>query len=331
MARRFRAERIKLLTEVIGMNGNTKHLVFGLCMTIALLGAFVGGASAATVYGEAVKFKGVVTGSPDFGGAVGTGGVNVQIDEIFSDPTGNLEIEDVVTVTWYIVPPFADINAAIGDRVEVYGEYCDIEDVPDWWSDVGEHWTYLNTSDNYLKRLIKFNGTAIEYFEASMPGALWGWIVSVDEVISGPQPCSNQLNVTLQAVPPPWGYMDPNITEGDKVEVYGDYYEDQDGCGVSLVGSEDYYIIRRLMEGDVNLDKHVTITDAMYIAQYKAGLRSLSADQLKCADTTDADGVTISDAMHIAQWRVDPDGNLGILFKPLWESPADDDMLKPVR
>jgi hypothetical protein len=86
-----------------------------------------------------------------------------------------------------------------------------------------------------------------------------------------------------------------------------------------------------LMEGDVNLDEHVTITDAMYIAQYKAGLRSLSADQLKCADTTDADGVTISDAMHIAQWRVDPDGNLGILFKPLWQSPADDDMLKPVR
>ena len=28
------------------MNENTKHLVFGLCMAIALLGAFVGGASA---------------------------------------------------------------------------------------------------------------------------------------------------------------------------------------------------------------------------------------------------------------------------------------------
>ncbi len=40
-------ERIALLTEVIGMNENTKHLVFGLCMAIALLGACVGGASAA--------------------------------------------------------------------------------------------------------------------------------------------------------------------------------------------------------------------------------------------------------------------------------------------
>jgi hypothetical protein len=35
-----------LLIEVVKMNGNTKHLVFRLCMAIALLGAFMGGASA---------------------------------------------------------------------------------------------------------------------------------------------------------------------------------------------------------------------------------------------------------------------------------------------
>lgn len=29
------------------MNGTTKHLIFGLCIAIALLGAFAGGASAA--------------------------------------------------------------------------------------------------------------------------------------------------------------------------------------------------------------------------------------------------------------------------------------------
>ena len=33
---------------------------------------------------------------------------------------------------------------------------------------------------------------------------------------------------------------------------------------------------------------------------------------------------------HIAQWKADPDGTLGVLFKPLWESSADDDMLEPV-
>ena len=90
---------------------------------------------------------------------------------------------------------------------------------------------------------IKFTGTAIEYDDnGGMPGSSWGWTVSVGEMISGPQPCSNQLDVTLVAVFSPCGYMDPNIVEGDKIEVYGDYYEDQSGCGVSLIGSEDYYI-----------------------------------------------------------------------------------------
>ena len=38
----------------------------------------------------------------------------------------------------------------------------------------------------------------------------------------------------------------------------------------------------------------------------------------------------MADAMHIAQWKADPAGTLGVLFKRLWESPADDDMLEPV-
>jgi len=79
-----------------------------------------------------------------------------------------------------------------------------------------------------------------------------------------------------------------------------------------------------LMEGDVSMDMHVTMVDAMFIAQFKAGTKSLNASQLKCADTTDEGAVTMTDAMHIAQWRA------GIPFKPLWESPADDDMLPPV-
>ncbi|HEY9245821.1 MAG TPA: hypothetical protein VIO11_03145, partial [Candidatus Methanoperedens sp.] len=37
-----------------------------------------------------------------------------------------------------------------------------------------------------------------------------------------------------------------------------------------------YQYIPSLMEGDVNLNWHVTITDAMFIAQYLAGLRSLT-------------------------------------------------------
>ena len=80
----------------------------------------------------------------------------------------------------------------------------------------------------------------------------------------------------------------------------------------------------QLMEGDVSMDKRVTMVDAMFIAQYKAGIRSLNESQLKCADTTDDGKVTMLDAMHIAQWKA------GVPFKPLWESPADDDMLEPV-
>ena len=85
-----------------------------------------------------------------------------------------------------------------------------------------------------------------------------------------------------------------------------------------------------LMEGDVNMNGCVGISDAMLIAQYTAGLRTLNESQLKCADTNDDGEVTISDAMHIAQYTVDPDGSKGVLHKPLWESPADDDMMKPV-
>jgi hypothetical protein len=84
-----------------------------------------------------------------------------------------------------------------------------------------------------------------------------------------------------------------------------------------------------LMEGDVTLDGCVDIVDAMFIAQWVVGLRTLSADQLTCADTFDDGAPDIADAMHIAQWVVDPDGTLGVLIVPLWQAPADNNMLHP--
>ena len=84
-----------------------------------------------------------------------------------------------------------------------------------------------------------------------------------------------------------------------------------------------------LMEGDVNGDHSTNIIDAMYIAQYTVGVRSLDAIALMCADTNDDGSVNIVDAMHIAQFTVDPNGSGGVLFKPLWESPADDGLLNP--
>lgn len=98
----------------------------------------------------------------------------------------------------------------------------------------------------------------------------------------------------------------------------------------SLGAEEEEGVTPTLMEGDVTLDKHVSMTDAMFVAQWYVGLRTLDADQLKCADTFDDGSVGMSDAMHIAQWYVDPTGGLGVLKVPLWESPGDDDMLHPV-
>ena len=88
---------------------------------------------------------------------------------------------------------------------------------------------------------------------------------------------------------------------------------------------EDGIVVRSaLMEGDVNMNGCVGISDAMLIAQYTAGLRTLNESQLKCADTDDDGDVDILDAMLIAQYTVDS------AYKPLWESPADEDMLMPV-
>ncbi len=248
------------------MNIRIKQLVFGFCVAIVVLGASTGGACA-----EDVTYRGVVTGFPDFGGAVGTGGANVRIDEILSDPAGNLKIGDAVTATWLIVPPFADISVAVGDSVEVCGEYRDITEMPEHWSDVEKHWTDLSTPEHYLVGLdIRFSGTAIEYIEATMPGAPWGWVVQVDEVLSGPQPCNDQLNVTTASVAPPWGYMDPDITKGDQVYVYG-RYTSQDGCDVSLIGSDDYYIKRSSPCNPGNGDSEIIAPDALKILQIVAG------------------------------------------------------------
>ena len=94
-----------------------------------------------------------------------------------------------------------------------------------------------------VKEEIKFIGTAIKFYKGEMCGAPDYWTVSIDKRIKGPQPCSNQLDVcTYQAINYVFGYEDPNIKEGDEVEVYGKYYQYSDMCSTTLCGSENYYI-----------------------------------------------------------------------------------------
>lgn len=115
--------------------------------------------------------------------------------------------------------------------------------------------------------------------------------------------------------------------DSDTIEVCADNEDvvsecdETNNCETNIIG---------LMEGDVNLDWHVTMVDALFIAQYRITGKTLTASQLKCADTTDEGTVDMIDALQIAQWRFDPDGSLGILFKPLWDEEKDADMLPPV-
>lgn len=71
-------------------------------------------------------------------------------------------------------------------------------------------------------------------------GATW-WLVRVERVISGPQPCAHELKVvtwTSAAPPVEWGYVDPAIKPNDKVHVYGRYVtEAGEGCFVTLAWS----------------------------------------------------------------------------------------------
>jgi hypothetical protein len=98
---------------------------------------------------------------------------------------------------------------------------------------------------------------------------------------------------------------------------------DSDGDAIGRGVTDGMFTILALMEGDVTLNSHVTITDAMFIAQYEVGYRTLTADQLVCADTTDEGVVDVVDALLIARWLVDP-------TTALWDATADAGLLQPV-
>ena len=95
--------------------------------------------------------------------------------------------------------------------------------------------------------------------------------------------------------------------------------------GLSVVNDTETITVTTgiLMEGDVTLDMHVTLKDSTLIKQYMAGLKDLTSDQRKCADTWDDDDVTLKDSTFIKQWLVDPTTSL-------WDPIEDADMLEPV-
>ena len=84
------------------------------------------------------------------------------------------------------------------------------------------------------------------------------------------------------------------------------------------------FTVAKLMEGDVtDINTCVSLKDSTLIKLYLVEMQTLDPDQLECADTYDDGDVTLKDSTVIKFWLVDPD-------YPLWESPADDHMMKPV-
>lgn len=59
-----------------------------------------------------------------------------------------------------------------------------------------------------------------------------------------------------------------------------------------------------VIKGDVNGDNQITTVDALLIAQYTVGMKTLSASQLAAADVNNDGQVTIVDALFIAQYTV---------------------------
>jgi hypothetical protein len=91
---------------------------------------------------------------------------------------------------------------------------------------------------------VRIEGTAVEKFERI--GA-WGWVVSVDNVMSGPEELAGkEISAYLTSANPaeyPPGSIDGDIVAGDRVAVYGSLKTIGPGdYDILLVGSEEYYI-----------------------------------------------------------------------------------------
>jgi hypothetical protein len=149
---------------------------------------------------------------------------------------------DIIRVTTFqsTAPPWgsADPEVKAGDKVWVSGSYRE---------DGGCSVTLQGSEEYYLRKYpdeIKFEGLALGHHNTTLLGGGPQWSVKVEKVISGPEPCSDQLNITTSAALYPfvWGSVEEGIREGDRLEVFAAYHPAQDRCWATLYGWEKYYI-----------------------------------------------------------------------------------------
>ncbi len=95
----------------------------------------------------------------------------------------------------------------------------------------------------------RFDGKVVQVYLYPR-GGVYGWNISITRVYQGPESINTTVSVgvvtynEVVSVLPSLraGYVDPNITLGDQVQVYGLLSQNTGKLSVTLNGSENYYI-----------------------------------------------------------------------------------------
>lgn len=166
----------------------------------------------------------------------------VKVNEVLMGPEPCAE--EIRVVTYQATPPpwgTADSDLLEGDKVWINGRYQTEEQ--------GCEITLQGSDEYYLRKYpaeIKFLGTAVAFSDVTMPGNGPRWTVRVDQVLQGPEPCSDQLEVITSAAlfPAVWGSVEPGIKAEDSLEVFAAYHTNPNSgtCSATLYGSKGYYI-----------------------------------------------------------------------------------------
>ena len=128
-------------------------------------------------------------------------------------------------------------NLAVGTHTI----YFKVKDDDGLWSDWATKTLKIKEKKEDSK-YVKFRGV-VTWKNAMMGGVRW--TVNVDEWISGSISC-DVINVGIMIVPGDMGSYDPDISTGDRVEVYGKVNPwGDDKCFVGLNG-ESYYYIKKI-------------------------------------------------------------------------------------
>jgi len=79
---------------------------------------------------------------------------------------------------------------------------------------------------------------------------------------------------------------------------------DLNGNGIPYTIRNGEVRISNVIKGDVNGDGQVSVVDALFVAQYTVGARTLTSTQLASADVNCDGNVNIVDALFVAQYTV---------------------------